>query len=687
MFFSKMSDKRLTNSFKSYVGFDDEPLNNSAEESFSEQLSPRCLPGEMVIAEATHVLLFSPVSEHKRGKSGSLIVTNFKLSFVTTEEYDKDEMYCQENLLLGEYDICLSNVDALYLHVGDKKRSLLPGKNVSEKVKGLVVVCKNMRVMTFSFKFSPVGHGRNLTNALLHHAFPKRHQLLFAYDFREPYDDFQRDLFLRFPTPMFHDPGDWGQELARTGGIGWRLTSINKEFKMAASLPEWIVVPSSASDPQLLEAARHFRGGRPPLWCWSSPRGAALVRMSDIQPFLTDRRSVVVTGGSDILNSFRPDTASWTLPRVKENTMLETVRKSHPRLAQPKVMELNKDVPSPRELQVSFVKLRDLCAPESIRQFWAQDNHFLSILEGSRWLHYVSICLAKAHEAALGLHNDFTVVLQEGDGYDMCCVVASLAQILIDPHYRTIIGFQSLVQKEWVALGHPFCTRLGHVYNMETQEAPVFLLFLDCVWQLLEQFPGEFQFTETYLTTLWDSAHISVFETFLFDCERDRKLAMSDPNNPLTIRPVWDWGEQFSERDVSLFSNPLYTPPPPSPYSLPPLQVQTGVSSLQIWSQCYFRFIPSMEIIGGGKPQVDLNCRLLVSQIDQLDRGIPSSPSQLPPPLESLSKIGSFFPFSRRANAGPVAAALLSVSSLTLNTSFLSSEGMLDSQSILNAPD
>jgi hypothetical protein len=43
---------------------------------------------------------------------------------------------------------------------------------------------QNMKVLSFSFKFSPVGHGKTLTNALLHHAFPKRHSLLFAYDYR-----------------------------------------------------------------------------------------------------------------------------------------------------------------------------------------------------------------------------------------------------------------------------------------------------------------------------------------------------------------------------------------------------------------------------------------------------------------------------------------------------------------------
>lgn len=49
-----------------------------------------------------------------------------------------------------------------------------------------------------------------------------------------------------------------------------------------------------------------------------------------------------------------------------------------------------------------------------------------------------------------------TVVLQENDGRDMCCVISSLVQLLLDPHYRTMSGFASLIQKEWVAMGHPF---------------------------------------------------------------------------------------------------------------------------------------------------------------------------------------------------------------------------------------
>lgn len=215
-----------------------------------------------------------------------------------------------------------------------------------------------------------------------------------------------------------------------------------------------------------------------------------------------------------------------TIPdRTQENIMLENVRKSHPSKKQPNVMDLSKECPTPKEIQSSYVKLRELCTPETCRQFWLQDGKFFSSLENSKWLLYVSQVLSKSLYAAEQLKDGVTVVLQEGEGQDMCCVISSLTQLILDCHWRTINGFQSLIQKEWVSLGHQFAKRLGHVVKTEIEQSPLFLLFLDGVWQLLQQYPKAFEFTETYLTTLWDSAHISIFETFLFDCEHDRLLA------------------------------------------------------------------------------------------------------------------------------------------------------------------
>jgi len=56
----------------------------------------------------------------------------------------------------------------------------------------------------------------------------------------------------------------------------------------------------------------------------------------------------------------------------------------------------------------------------------------------------------------------------ERDGRDLCCLISSLAQLMIDSHFRSIVGLQTLIQKEWVVMGHQFCTRLGHVNSTDS---------------------------------------------------------------------------------------------------------------------------------------------------------------------------------------------------------------------------
>ena len=58
----------------------------------------------------------------------------------------------------------------------------------------------------------------------------------------------------------------------------------------------------------------------------------------------------------------------------------------------------------------------------------------------------------------------------EDSGCDLSCVVSSLVELMADPHYRSISGFENLVQKEWVALGHPFTTRHGLVVDAAEEE-------------------------------------------------------------------------------------------------------------------------------------------------------------------------------------------------------------------------
>lgn len=52
----------------------------------------------------------------------------------------------------------------------------------------------------------------------------------------------------------------------------------------------------------------------------------------------------------------------------------------------------------------------------------------------------------------------------------MNCIVSSLVQVMCDPHCRTVAGFQSLVQKEWITAGHKFLSRINYHRDCDKEE-------------------------------------------------------------------------------------------------------------------------------------------------------------------------------------------------------------------------
>lgn len=95
------------------------------------------------------------------------------------------------------------------------------------------------------------------------------------------------------------------------------------------------------------------------------------------------------------------------------------------------------------------------------------------------------------------------VLVHCSDGWDRTPQLISLAQLMMDSHCRTIKGFQKLVQKEWLQFGHKFADRCGlfPLSKSVHERSPIFLQWLDCVHQLVKQFPDWFEFNLTYLVS------------------------------------------------------------------------------------------------------------------------------------------------------------------------------------------
>ena len=74
-------------------------------------------------------------------------------------------------------------------------------------------------------------------------------------------------------------------------------------------------------------------------------------------------------------------------------------------------------------------------------------------MEDSNWLTNLRLILRASYDTALTLDSGTPVLVHCSHGWDRTAQVCALAQLLLDPFYRTLDGFKVLVQKEWCSFG------------------------------------------------------------------------------------------------------------------------------------------------------------------------------------------------------------------------------------------
>lgn len=77
-------------------------------------------------------------------------------------------------------------------------------------------------------------------------------------------------------------------------------------------------------------------------------------------------------------------------------------------------------------------------------------------------------------------------------------------------------GFQVLCEREWLNFGHKFADRCGQTVGSEdpNERCPVFLQWLDCVHQLINQFKCSFQMSPAYLVSNLESSKGYMYREF-----------------------------------------------------------------------------------------------------------------------------------------------------------------------------
>ncbi|XP_064382169.1 myotubularin-related protein 9-like [Halichondria panicea] len=332
----------------------------------------------------------------------------------------------------------------------------------------------------------------------------------------------------------------------------YRVSYINSGFKVCASYPQDIIVPLSITDDEIKKSASYRHQGRFPMVCFHHKKsGAVLIKCG--QP-LVGPTSKRCREDVSILNACLPGLSKGKVMDIRSQSIAQqhmskgggTEIPSH--YPQWRVEYAKLD--SPLLLQASLTKLLDACGDPSL----SHSSSWFGRLESSGWLEHVSKLMSAAKAVSLAIHNDGSSVVVHGAGSrDASLQVTSLAQILLDPHCRTVHGFIELVKREWLDSGHPFSLRHNHVKSApEKEKAPIFLQFLDSVWQVMQQFPLSFEFNEGLLHNLFVHSYSSVYGTFLYDSPMERR------KNKLDDKTQSLWRYLSQPHVYSPLLNPLY---------------------------------------------------------------------------------------------------------------------------------
>ena len=159
-----------------------------------------------------------------------------------------------------------------------------------------------------------------------------------------------------------------------------------------------------------------------------------------------------------------------------------------------------------------------------------------------------------AVEIADKMHDESrNVLIHWADGWDRTTWLWSLVQVFLDPYFRTIEGLEVLIEKDWASFGHKFEDRSGHFQNHSSdpkERAPVFIWFLDCLYQLILQFPTAFEFNNNLLVFLSHHVYTWKFGTFLCNSEKERKQKKL---KELTVS-IWS----YVNTNLEYFTNPFF---------------------------------------------------------------------------------------------------------------------------------
>ncbi|KAF7649309.1 hypothetical protein LDENG_00143530 [Lucifuga dentata] len=357
----------------------------------------------------------------------------------------------------------------------------------------------------------------------------------------------------------------------------WVSTAANSEYRVCDTYPAELFVPKSAMPAIIVGSSRFRSRGRfPALSYFHQDTLAAVCRCSQPLSGFSGRcqedeamlQAVMKSNpGSDFI--YVVDT------RPKLNAMANRAAgkgyESEDHYTNIKLQFIGiENIHVMRSSQQKIIDVGEMRSPSMTDFLWG--------LENSGWLKHIKAVLDAGVFIARAVADEgVSVLVHCSDGWDRTAQACSVASVLLDPYYRTIKGFMVLIEKDWVSFGHKFSHRYAHLDGDPKEVSPVIDQFLECVWQLSEQFPCAFEFNERFLIAIHTHVYSCGYGTFLGNCQKERR------DMRLCERTHCVWPQLWKDR--ADYINPLYKAE--QSQSQGPLKPNTSPYCFKMWKGLY----------------------------------------------------------------------------------------------------
>ena len=211
-----------------------------------------------------------------------------------------------------------------------------------------------------------------------------------------------------------------------------------------------------------------------------------------------------------------------------------------------------------------------------------EDKKFLSNFENSNWPNFIYGIIRASINIASSVRKGYSVLIHCSDGWDRCPQLTAFSQLLVDPYFRTIRGYMTLIEKDFLFFGHQFKIRNGYYskeeYN-ENQSSPILLQFLDATHQLLVQYPMYFEFNMKFLLFIANSINSGLYGTFLYNNEKEREQKNAK------INTMSCWTEILN--NMNQYKNHFYEVKTKKDYFFTPI---FPFSRIRLWDEFFLPF-------------------------------------------------------------------------------------------------